>query len=95
MEVEVVGPNRDLHSGVYGGAVANPINILCDIVSKMSEILNLAIETKINPDLFRPNENKKIIGSYQKIKNELGWQPEITLDKSLGDIIRYWQVETK
>src|SRR3546814_10163426 len=27
MEVEVTGPNRDLHSGVYGGAVANPVNI--------------------------------------------------------------------
>jgi len=29
MEVEVTGPNRDLHSGVYGGAVANPATILC------------------------------------------------------------------
>ncbi len=37
MEVEVVGPNRDLHSGVYGGAVANPINILCEIVAKMKD----------------------------------------------------------
>ena len=33
MEVEVVGPNRDLHSGVYGGAVANPINILCTMIA--------------------------------------------------------------
>lgn len=35
MEVEVTGPNRDLHSGVYGGAVANPINTLCDMISSM------------------------------------------------------------
>ena len=32
MEVEVTGPNRDLHSGIYGGAVANHIYILCDII---------------------------------------------------------------
>lgn len=35
MEVEVTGPNRDLHSGVYGGAVANPINTLCDMISEL------------------------------------------------------------
>lgn len=33
MEVEVTGPNRDLHSGVYGGGVANPINILCKLIA--------------------------------------------------------------
>jgi len=79
---------------VYNICSGNGI-LLSDIISKMSEILNLSIETKINPDLIRPNENKKIIGSYQKIKNELGWQPEIPLNKSLEDIIHYWQVETK
>ena len=34
-EVEVTGPGRDLHSGLYGGAVANPINILCDMISSL------------------------------------------------------------
>ena len=34
-EIEVTGPNRDLHSGHFGGAVANPINTLCDIISKI------------------------------------------------------------
>jgi len=37
VEVEVTGPNRDLHSGVYGGGVANPINTLCDMISNMKD----------------------------------------------------------
>ena len=37
MEVEVVGPNRDLHSGVYGGAVANPATILCQMIASLHD----------------------------------------------------------
>ena len=37
LEVEVMGANRDLHSGLYGGAVANPINILCEMIAKMKD----------------------------------------------------------
>ena len=40
VEVEVTGPNRDLHSGLYGGAVANPINILCEMIAKMKDDKN-------------------------------------------------------
>ena len=37
LEVEVTGPNRDLHSGVYGGAVGNPINILCQMLASLQD----------------------------------------------------------
>lgn len=37
MEVHVTGPNRDLHSGVFGGAVENPANALADIISKLKD----------------------------------------------------------
>ncbi|MFT5819086.1 MAG: acetylornithine deacetylase/succinyl-diaminopimelate desuccinylase-like protein [Crocinitomix sp.] len=37
VEVEVVGPNRDLHSGLYGGAVANPINVLTDMIASLQD----------------------------------------------------------
>jgi hypothetical protein len=35
MEVEVTGPDKDLHSGLYGGAVANPANILAKMIASL------------------------------------------------------------
>jgi acetylornithine deacetylase/succinyl-diaminopimelate desuccinylase-like protein len=40
LEVEVVGPNRDLHSGTYGGAVGNPVNILCKMIASLTDEQN-------------------------------------------------------
>ena len=37
MQIDVTGPNRDLHSGQYGGSVGNPINILAEMISKMKD----------------------------------------------------------
>ena len=37
VEVEVTGPNRDLHSGLYGGAVANPINVLNRLIASLQD----------------------------------------------------------
>lgn len=37
VEVEVTGPNRDLHSGLYGGAVANPINVLSKMIASLTD----------------------------------------------------------
>jgi acetylornithine deacetylase/succinyl-diaminopimelate desuccinylase-like protein len=37
LEVEVTGPNRDLHSGLYGGAVANPVNVLTKMIASLTD----------------------------------------------------------
>ena len=65
--------------------------VLKEVITKMSELLNITVETKTDPQRVRPSENKKIIGSYQKIKTELGWEPTIPLEKSLTDILDYWR----
>ena len=53
VEVEITGPNRDLHSGLYGGAVANPINVL----------------TKMIASLHDENKYITIPGFYDKVEN--------------------------
>jgi len=78
---------------VYNICSGNGIQ-LKDLVVRMSEQLNMKIDLKVDPGLIRPNENKKVIGSYKKINEELGWKPEIPLDKSLADIIAYWKEKT-
>ena len=53
VEVEVKGPNRDLHSGLYGGAVANPINILAKMIASLHD----------------ENNHITIPGFYDKVEN--------------------------
>jgi acetylornithine deacetylase/succinyl-diaminopimelate desuccinylase-like protein len=40
LEVEVTGPNRDLHSGMYGGAVHNPVQALCEMITQLKDANN-------------------------------------------------------
>lgn len=64
---------------------------LKEVIDKMAAILNLSIINRVNENLIRPNDNRIIIGSNEKIQQDTGWQKEIGLEKSLKDIIHYWQ----
>lgn len=87
LEVEVIGPNRDLHSGVYGGAVANPIQILCEMIASLKDknnhitipgfyddVIELSQEERIelNKTPFDLNEYKKDLG-INEILGEAGY----------------------
>lgn len=80
MEVEVTGPNRDLHSGVYGGAVANPATILCQMIASLHDAdnrvnipgfyddvaeLSSAERTALNEAPFDIEEYKKDLGIHE------------------------------
>jgi acetylornithine deacetylase/succinyl-diaminopimelate desuccinylase-like protein len=87
VEVEVTGPNRDLHSGVYGGAVANPIQILCEMIAKMKDEnnritipgfyddvveLTKAERDELNKAPFNLEEYKKDLG-IEEVHGESGY----------------------
>ncbi|QDH78315.1 dipeptidase [Echinicola soli] len=87
MQVEVTGPNRDLHSGTYGGAVANPINILCKMIAQLQdedrritvpgfydkvEELSAAYRKKLNEAPFDLNDYKRKL-DIKEVEGEAGF----------------------
>lgn len=63
-QIEVIGPNRDLHSGHFGGAVANPINVLCGMLAKVvDENGRIAIPHFYDDVLPIPEEERQMIAS--------------------------------
>jgi acetylornithine deacetylase/succinyl-diaminopimelate desuccinylase-like protein len=87
LQVEVTGPNRDLHSGLFGGAVANPINELAKIIAKLTDennkitipgfyddILESTDEErkKLNEAPFSTEEYKKAI-DVEELSGEAGY----------------------
>ncbi|MCY7292892.1 MAG: hypothetical protein LH615_12000, partial [Ferruginibacter sp.] len=67
--------------------------VLKNIISIFSTIIGQEIIHAVDEKNFRPSENKIIVGSYEKVKNVCGWIPEYDMEKSLKDIINYWESE--
>jgi acetylornithine deacetylase/succinyl-diaminopimelate desuccinylase-like protein len=77
IEVEVTGPNRDLHSGVYGGAVANPITILAKMIASLHDENNHITIPGFYDDVLEatPEERKKMAAApfdEKEYKKDLG-----------------------
>lgn len=77
IEVEVTGPNRDLHSGVYGGAVANPITILAKMIASLHDENNhITIPGFYDDVLVASAEERKLMAQApfdeQAYKDDLG-----------------------
>lgn len=60
LEVEVTGPNKDLHSGVYGGAVGNPINILCKMIASLHDENNHITLPGFYDDVVELTDNERM-----------------------------------
>lgn len=81
-----------LHNGQSGEVynVCSGLGVkLCDVVKMIADIVGITIETVVNPKYVRPNDNKQIIGSFEKIRKNLGWQPEIDLKTTLNEMVCY------
>ncbi len=105
VEVEVVGPNKDLHSGVYGGAVGNPVNIICEMIASMKDenkhitipgfyddvvTVSDADRAKMNEAPFDLSEYKDAL-SIDEIQGEKGYSVlELTSIRPTLDVNGIW-----
>lgn len=84
VQVEVTGPDHDLHSGVYGGAVANPINVLCTMIASLhDEKRHITIPGFYDKVLQLTNEERVALNkapfNIEDYKKELG------IDEVMGE----------
>jgi acetylornithine deacetylase/succinyl-diaminopimelate desuccinylase-like protein len=84
VEVEVTGPNRDLHSGLYGGAVANPINILSKMISSLHDEDNKITIAGFYDKVLEMTENERIEVSKIPFSKE-DYESEIDISSTYGE----------
>jgi acetylornithine deacetylase/succinyl-diaminopimelate desuccinylase-like protein len=84
MEVEVTGPNRDLHSGLYGGAVANPCNILTKMIASLTDENNHITIPGFYDDVIEasPEERREMA---KRPYNEDDFKSAIDIDAVMGE----------
>lgn len=94
LEVEVTGPDRDLHSGSYGGAVANPANVLIEMIAKLHDKNSKIMIPHFYDDVLKltnqERENfKKLKLSDKAFAKEVGVK-ELTGEKGFTTLERIW-----
>lgn len=83
------GRSGDVYNVCSGKGIS-----LRDIINILKNILELEVGLKIDESLIRPADIEIVVGCNDKIKNEIGWENKISIEKSLNDIISYWTKES-
>jgi len=66
-----------------------------EVVERLVARARAAVAIRVDPARFRPSDLPIVEGDPTRIRGELGWAPEIPLDRTLDDLLEYWRVEIK
>lgn len=93
-ELTLTGPNRDLHSGSFGGAVDNPVNVLCDVISMLKDRNNRITIPGFYDDVLELTDEER--GEFKKLPfdlkhycEDLGIE-EVNGEKGYSTLERIW-----
>lgn len=84
------------------GQPGRPYNVCSGRAPSMRELLDrlvaharVSVGIRIDPERYRPNDLPLLLGDRSRIENEIGWKPEIALDRSVDDLLQYWRDRTR
>jgi GDP-4-dehydro-6-deoxy-D-mannose reductase len=65
-----------------------------ELLDELLARAKVPIQIKIDPARYRPNDQPVIVGDPTRIRQELGWSPEIPLDQTFDDLLAYWREDS-
>ena len=83
------------------GQAGRPYNICSGTAITIRELLDrliararVPVEVKVDPSRYRPNDTPLLLGAPSRLRDELGWTPEILIERTLDDLLEYWRGRT-
>lgn len=83
-----------------GGEAGRPYNICRGQAHRVGDLLEaliararVPISVELDPARLRPSDNPVVLGSYERIRRETGWEPRIPIEQTLDDLLDYWRGE--
>jgi GDP-4-dehydro-6-deoxy-D-mannose reductase len=83
---------------VDGGRPGEVYNVCSGRAYRIREVLDrllararVPVTVTVDPSLYRPNDMPVVLGSYRRLHDELGWAPEIPIERTLDDLLEYWR----
>lgn len=64
---------------------------LREIISGLFDVSGTTMEIQTSPERLRPSEQRRMRGSYEKLRQHTGWEPRLDLRQTLADIVAYWE----
>ena len=65
------------------------------VLDRLIAMSRVPVTVTVDPGRYRPSDNLIVWGDRSRIERELGWKPEITLDRTLSDLLDYWRKEVE
>ncbi len=66
-----------------------------DVLQRMVSLSRVPVTIKVDASRYRPSDNPVLLGDRGRIERELGWKPEIPLDRTLADLLDYWRIKSE